>query len=137
MDENSPAITGGLRAAFRSPKTILGFFAALVAILAFATYGITKTLASNPQYQYLVPYVLGFAAGCFVFIAVAILVTAWFAPEKLMLGEITGAAYADLVRLKQGDSKVGEFVTTVRTRSTRRLREPKLIEDDRINKLPE
>jgi len=113
---------GGWRAGFRSPKTILGFFAALVAILGLTVYGLTKSLGAIPQCQWMVPYVLLFGAGAFTFVALAILFTAWFAPEKLMLGEITGSAYATIMKLKLGDSQRGDVTVVVPAAGGRRKR---------------
>lgn len=103
-------VQGKLTGLFRSPKTILGFFATLIGILGVSIYGLASVFAEVEELRVHIPVLLLFGGGAFVFIALAILITAWVNPEKLMLGEVRGDVYLQMLKLKQGDSELGEVI---------------------------
>jgi hypothetical protein len=54
-----------------------------------------------------------FGGGAFTFIALAILITSWVKPERLMLGEVKGEVYLQMLQLHQGDSLSGEVIEQI------------------------
>ena len=54
-----------------------------------------------------------FGGGFVVFVALAILITSWIKPERLMLGEVKGEVYLQMLQLRQGDSETGEIVEQI------------------------
>lgn len=88
---NSLNQIGNVAGQLRSPRTILGFFAALMAILGITIFGLVRVFADVSALQGLIPIVLIFGGGAFAFIALAIIITSWVKPERLMLGEVTPA----------------------------------------------
>lgn len=110
---NPEGVQGRLTGLFRSPKTILGFFAALIGILGFAIFGLVRTFANVAELHAYIPALLWFGGAAFVFITLAILVTAWVNPEKLMLGEVRGDVYLQMLKLRQGDSVLGEVIEQI------------------------
>lgn len=104
---------GRLSGLFRSPKTILGFFAILIGILGLSIFGLTKIFAQVDSLRIYIPWLLRFGAGAFIFVSLAILITAWINPEKLMLGEVRGEVYLQMLRLRQGDSATGDVIEQI------------------------
>jgi hypothetical protein len=127
---------GSVAGNVRSPRTILGFFVLVMAILGITSVGIIKVLADIPTLHNLIPNLLMFGAGVFVFIVLAILITSWFKPERLMLGEVKGEVYLQMLQLHQGDSEAGEvlenipFPTNSHNRNNKALGSSPKIEDD-------
>ncbi len=110
---NPNGVQGRVTGLFRSPKTILGFFAVLMGILGFSIFGLARVFADVPALQAHIPALLWFGGAAFVFITLAILITAWINPEKLMLGEIRGDVYLQMLKLRQGDSESGEVIEQI------------------------
>ena len=104
------AVRGGERT---SPKTVLGFLAIMVSILASATVFSVLFLSEKSKLYYLIPIVLMVFIVVFVLITGAVLLIGWKDPSKLMLGQITGRDYALIQRLTLGDSNAGERVDNV------------------------
>lgn len=101
---------GNLTGQFRAPRTILGFFAALTAILGVTLFALVKIFADVEPLRAFIPLLLLFGGGFFSFIALAILITSWIKPERLMLGEVKGEVYLQMLQLRQGDSETGEII---------------------------
>jgi hypothetical protein len=106
-------LQGRVTGLFRSPKTILGFFAVLIGILGVSIFALARVFADVAELRTYIPALLLFGGGAFVFIALAILITAWINPEKLMLGEVRGDVYLQMLKLRQGDSELGEIIEQV------------------------
>ncbi|MGN5163679.1 hypothetical protein [Aeromonas dhakensis] len=104
---------GNVAGQVRSPRTILGFFAALTAILGVIIFGLVRILADVSALQWLIPILLIFGGSAFTFIALAILITSWVKPERLMLGEVKGEVYLQMLQLHQGDSSSGEVIEQI------------------------
>lgn len=96
-----------------SPKTVLGFLAIMVSILATASIFSVWLLSSKPNLYYLIPIVLIVFVILFILVISAVLLIGWKDPSKLMLGQITGRDYALIQRLTLGDSNAGERVQDV------------------------
>jgi hypothetical protein len=108
--EGVEAITS---ASYRTPKTVLGFFAIIVGlVIAGASTVIAVFSRQTDLYALIVP-VLVFVG--FVVLAVlgGIFVTAWKDPTILMLGQVTGDIYIQNRRLTLGDSTAGEFTEEI------------------------
>jgi hypothetical protein len=111
---NAPnSIHGGFSGLVSSPKTILGFFVALIGLLGLSIFGLAKVFAEVEALRRYIPSLLLFGAGAFVFVAVSILITAWINPEKLMLGEVKGEIYLQMLRLRQGDNVAGDVIEQI------------------------
>jgi hypothetical protein len=110
VQEVMRAVRGGERT---SPKTVLGFLAIMVSILASATVFSVLFLSEKSKLYYLIPIVLMVFIVVFVLITGAVLLIGWKDPSKLMLGQITGRDYALIQRLTLGDSNAGERVDNV------------------------
>jgi hypothetical protein len=91
-----------------SPKTVLGFFAILLAIVATATVPVVAILASQKELRYLIPIVLGVVFGAFLLLMLVVLAIVVFGdPTRLMLGEMTGSEYSEHQRMVLGDNVSG------------------------------
>src|SRR5687768_9221322 len=93
---------------YRAPKTILGFFALVVAILSSSTVVVIGIIAHVPAlHRLIIPVLLLLAAIAAAAIG-GVIVTAWKDPTILMLGEISGRIYIANRRLTLGDSALGD-----------------------------
>ena len=91
-----------------NPRTVLGFFAGVLAILCSSCLIAVSILAYSHTMPNLIPWILGFAALFFVGLVVALFIVMLQAPHKLMLGPVTGTEYAAIHRIALGDSDRGE-----------------------------
>src|SRR5438874_773163 len=103
--EATQAMAGGT---YRSPKTVLGFFAILIGILASAAVVVIGVLARVAALHYLILPILLFVAAVIVFSLLGVFVTAWKDPTILMLWHVTGEIYIENSKLTLGDSSAGE-----------------------------
>jgi len=71
--------------AYRAPKTIFGFFAILMGILASGVVFAVGILARYRELHYLILPILIFVGVVFVLTLVGLFLTAWKDPTKLML----------------------------------------------------
>ena len=108
---------------YRSPKTILGFFAVVLSVLASATVVVVAILAGEPKLHRLIVPVLAFVGTVVVSSLASVLLTAWKDPTILMLGQVTGEIYIANRKLSLGDSGAGEFACAFAV--PRRLHPPK------------
>src|ERR1700678_2325646 len=91
-----------------NPKTVLGFYATVLAILLSGDVGAIAVLATTRVSTFLIPWLLGFA-GLNVFMLLAgVFIITLIDPSKLMLGQITGTEYAQIHRVMLGDSDSGQ-----------------------------
>jgi hypothetical protein len=113
----------------RAPKTIVGFFAVGLGIVASTTVLVIAILARVPALHRLIVPVLLFMGGVSLAALGAVLLTAWKDPTILMLGQVSGEVYLANRRLTLGDSTGGE-ITTIATaaRPRRRSSQPKTSE---------
>jgi hypothetical protein len=98
---------------YSSPKTVLGFCAIVLGIVATACVAATSVLAwheATDQYA-LLP--LGF----FALFTVAMFAAVWWVllkdPTKLQLGQMTGREFIDYQKLTLGDSTTGDQIVTL------------------------
>lgn len=103
----------GVAGVFKTPKTILGFFAIILAILFLASIWIVRILASDPTLHYLIVPILVFLAAILLLVLIGVFITAWKDPTILMLGQVTGEVYLQYRQLKLGDSSQGETIEDV------------------------
>ena len=94
---------------YRSPKTVLGFFAIIAGILMSGAVFAVGILARVPQLHPLITPVLVFTAVIIVILLAGVFITAWKDPTILMLGQVTGDIYIQNRKLTLGDSTHGEF----------------------------
>lgn len=106
-------LQGGLKGIFRLPKTILGFFSICLGILALSIYALIRNFSEIETLRIYVPWLLIFGACIFSLVLLAVFITALIKPEKLMLGEIRGEVYLQMLKLWQGDSLTGEIIEDV------------------------
>ena len=107
---------GGLAGVFKTPKTILGFFAIVLAILFIGAIWIVAILAADPNLHCLILPILLFLAAVLLLVLIGIFVTAWKDPTILMLGQVTGEVYLQYRQLKLGDSFQGESIEDITVR---------------------
>ncbi len=105
---------GGIGGVIRSPKTVLGFFALIVAILFLSGIGIIRILAADANLHYLIIPILIFLATVILLVLIGVFITAWRDPTILMLGQVTGEVYLQYRRLTLGDSNAGESVEDIK-----------------------
>ncbi len=104
-----------------SPKTVLGFYAGVMAILDSASLVAIGVLAQTHTMTWLIPWILGFAAAVFVLLLGGVFALNLFDPSKLMLGQVSGTEYAALHSVRLGDSATGERDAIILERETRLL----------------
>jgi|GEM_PF-3540322 len=93
---------------YTSPKTVLGFYAGLLAILEVGVVAVLAVLASQDDLHYLVPWVAGFGGSVFIAIIGIVVAMNIVDPTKLQLGQVTGREFIDYQR--RGDSIGGEYI---------------------------
>jgi hypothetical protein len=93
---------------YRTPKTILGFFALVVAILSSSTVVVIGIIARVPALHGLVIPVLLLLAGIATASIGGVIITAWKDPTILMLGQVSGEVYIANRKLTLGDSASGD-----------------------------
>jgi hypothetical protein len=98
---------------YRSPRTVLGFFAGMVGIAATVLIFVIWLLEKSANLRYLIPIVLTVFLAIFLFVLVGVMLIALKDPSKLMLGQISGRDYAEIQRVTLGDSRSGEHVENV------------------------
>ena len=113
LDQLANATETVTTANYRSPKTVLGFFAIVVAIVVTGATFVTGLLSRTPTLHHLVVPVLLFAGILVVAVLVGIFVTAWKDPTTLMLGQVTGEVFIENRRLTLGDSNAGEYTEDI------------------------
>lgn len=97
-------------AQFRSPKTVLGFFAVLIAILASGAVFAIGIFARVPELHGFIAPILVFVGTVIVVTLIGVFVTAWKDPTILMLGQMSGEVYVEYRRQLLGDSTSGEYL---------------------------
>jgi hypothetical protein len=98
---------------YSAPKTVLGFYAIVLGILAAAGAAAIKFLAGEPDLHHLVAPILVFVGAVIVLILLGVFAVTLKDPTKLQLGQITGREYIEAQRLTLGDSNSGEFIETL------------------------
>lgn len=106
-------VRGSLSGEYSSPKTILGFFALVVGIVAAAVVGGVAVLATDAALHHLIVPVLIFFGVLVVAVLIAVLSIALRDPTKLQLGEVSAREFIEYQRLTLGDSMAGESVENV------------------------
>jgi hypothetical protein len=96
-----------------APKTVLGFYATVLAILEVGVVGAVAVLASQKELRYLIPWVLGFGAIVLVILIGIVVAINVRAPMKLQLGQVTGRELIEYEHMTLGDSLSGEYVAEV------------------------
>lgn len=99
---------------YKKPKTVLGFFAIVLAILGTTGSAIVGLLSRTEPLHSAVPWVLAFLGFVFLGTLVGVFVTAWRDPTILMLGQVSGEDYLANRRLTLGDSDEGEYIDVSR-----------------------
>jgi hypothetical protein len=98
---------------YSAPKTVLGFCAVVLGIVATACVAATGVLASRDSTDGYALLPLAF----FALFTVAMFVAVWWVlvkdPIKLQLGHVTGREYIDYQKLTLGDSIAGDEVRTL------------------------
>lgn len=113
---------------FSTPKTVLGFYAGVMAIVELGVVGVITVLATNDSLRYLVPWTLLFAALVLVALIGIVVAMNIRDPSKLQLGQMTGREFIDYQRLTLGDSVSGEYTEEVSGRHSVLLGEsPKVL----------
>lgn len=91
-----------------NPKTVLGFFAIVLAIVLAAVASATLILSRSEATVVYMPFVLGFA-GLFVLLVFALVsIVMIVSPAKLMLTGVSGHEFVEIQRLSLGDSLTGK-----------------------------
>jgi hypothetical protein len=96
-----------------NPRTVLGFYAGVLAIVLAGDVTAVGILASNKVATSLIPWLLGFAALLVLLLLTGVFIVTLIDPSKLMLGQITGTEYANIHRIVLGDSDSGQRLETV------------------------
>jgi hypothetical protein len=90
-----------------NPRTVLGFYAGVIALLLAGDVAAVGVLASAKIETFLIPWLLGFAGAMILLLLLGVFIVTLIDPSKLMLGQITGTEYADIHRITLGDSDSG------------------------------
>jgi hypothetical protein len=98
---------------YSSPRTVLGFYAGVLAILEAGVVGASAVLASQDSLHYLVPWVLAFGGVVLVGLIGVVIAINVRDPTKLQLGQISGREFIDYHRMTLGDSAGGEYIEEV------------------------
>jgi hypothetical protein len=96
-----------------NPRTVLGFYAGVLAIVLAGDVTAVGVLASTKVAISLIPWLLGFAALLVLLLLAGVFIVTLVDPSKLMLGQITGTEYANIHRVVLGDSDSGQRLETV------------------------
>jgi hypothetical protein len=104
---------------YKSPKTVLGFFAGMIGIAATVLISAIWLLERTPSLRYLVPITLVVFLMIFLFVLISVLVITMKDPSRLMLGQISGRDYAEIQKVTLGDSSSGERVESVKVTHSR------------------
>ena len=92
-----------------TPKTALGFFAGVLAILTAGAVLTVGVIATQKTERYLIPWILLFVfALFFLMLALVACIVVFGDPTKLMLGQISGSEYREYQEMVLGDSAAGE-----------------------------
>jgi hypothetical protein len=109
-----PPITSIFRASkgneHSAPKTVLGFYAGLLALLEAGVIASLVVLASQDDLHYLIPWVAGFGGVVFVGIVGVVVAINVVDPTKLQLGQVTGREFIDYQQITRGDSIGGDYI---------------------------
>lgn len=113
MTSSSEALRAIKSKRTENPKTILGFYAIIVGILAAGGVSVTvvTTVVGDPR-GILLP-VLVFIALVIVALLVIVIILNFRDPSRLMLGKVTGDEYVDIQKITLGDSNAGERPVTL------------------------
>ncbi len=98
---------------YAAPKTVLGFYGAVLAIVEAGVIGALAVLATNDSLHYLVPWVFGFAAVVLITLIGVVVTMNIRDPAKLQLGRVTAREYIEVQRMTLGDSIAGSYVEEV------------------------
>lgn len=107
-------LTSAIRARqYSNPRTVLGFYAAVLALLLTGDIAAVGVLASTKVSTFLIPWLLAFAGTVLFLLLIGVFIVTLIDPSKLMLGQITGSEYATIHRIVLGDSDSGQRVQSV------------------------
>jgi hypothetical protein len=95
---------------YTTPKTVLGFYAGVLAILELGVIGALTILATDEDLHHLIPWTLAFAAVTLIGLIAIVVAINVKDPTKLQLGRVTGREFLDYQRVTRGDSIGGEYV---------------------------
>lgn len=95
--------------AYSAPRTVLVFYASVLAIIELGVVGAIGVLATQQGLRYLVPWVLLFGAIVLVALIGVVVAMNLKAPMKLQLQPVTGQEFIQHERLTLGDSNTSEF----------------------------
>jgi hypothetical protein len=101
------------RGEYSAPRTVLGFYAGVLAILEAGVVGVLAVLATQDSLRDLIPYVLAFAGAVLVGLIVVVVAMNLKDPSKLQLSPMTGQEFIDYQRFTLGDSIGGDYVEEV------------------------
>ena len=112
----TPQITNAFRSRQTiSPRSVLGYFATVLASLLTASIPAIAILASHEDWSYLIPWILIFDAAVVLLLIAGPFIVAMIDPSKLMLTHVTGTEYAVIQQGSLvGDSRMGEVQTGTR-----------------------
>lgn len=96
----------------QNPKTVLGFFATVMAIVLAGCTSLCLILGSNPGTVFCVPWVLGLSGAIILGLLVTVIVVMIANPAKLMLTGVSGTEFVEIQRTL-GDSLTGRQVRAV------------------------
>jgi len=96
--------------AYSAPKTVLGFYAGVLALLELGVVSAIAVLATQKELRHLVPWVLGFGALVLVALVAVVVAINIRAPMKLQLGQVSAHDLIEYERITLGDSVAGDYV---------------------------
>jgi hypothetical protein len=92
------------------PRTVLGFYAISAGIMFSGMVGLIGVLGWTGEAAWLIPYLAIAAVAIFISMIVGVFVVNLKAPEKLMLGRVSGSEFVEIQRVQLGDSRSGERI---------------------------
>jgi hypothetical protein len=92
-----------------NPRTVLGFYATVLGILATAAVTGAAVLASADRETWLIPWLFGFSGAVLLLLLIGVFIVTLIDPSKLMLTQVSGTEYAAIQQqVVLGDSTSGE-----------------------------
>jgi hypothetical protein len=95
------------------PKTVLGFYASVLAIVEVGVVAAIAVLASQKELRHLIEPVLIFGGVVLVALIGVVVTINVRAPMKLQLGKVTGREYIEYEQMTLGNSITGEYIERV------------------------
>ena len=104
------AMRGVMQRHTEQPRTVLGFYAISAGIMFSGIIGLISVLGWTGEAEWLIPFLAIAAILIFVAVIAGVFIVNVKAPEKLMLGRVSGSEFVEIQRVQLGDGQFGERI---------------------------